>query len=170
MTGGAAAARTAVRPLGGADLEALAKLHRLCFPEDPWDRRALAGVLAMPGARGWLAESAAVEDGGPGAGGAGRAAGFLLVRAAADEAEVLTLGVAPQRRRAGIAGQLLSAALAALAAAGVRRLFLEVAVDNDAARALYEARGFAAVGRRAAYLPGPDGPRDALILACALDG
>ena len=102
--------------------------------------------------------------------GVGSAVGFLLVRAVADEAEILTLGVAPDRRRVGVGGSLLSAATRFLMEQGVRRLFLEVAVDNDAARRLYEARGFATVGRRPAYLPGPAGARDALVMACALDG
>ena len=46
---------------------------------------------------------------------------------------------------------LLRAALARAAAAGSARVFLEVAEDNAAARALYLRHGFAQVGRRPAY-------------------
>ncbi|SMF74398.1 [SSU ribosomal protein S18P]-alanine acetyltransferase [Tistlia consotensis] len=143
----------AVRRLAATDLEALAALHRRSFPHDPWNRRALAEILAMPGAGGWLALDVA-----------GRPLGFLLVRRAADEAEVLSLGVDPERRREGIGGRLLDAGLESLAAEGTARLFLEVAVDNPEAQALYRARGFVEVGRRPAYLSGPDGPRDALVM------
>lgn len=144
----------AAADLGSANLDALAELHARCFPHDPWSRRALAEVLAMPGAGGWLAW----DDPGP-------AVGFLLVRTAADEAEILTFGVAPERRRQGIGSQLLQVALVALEARAVARLFLEVAVDNDSARRLYQRLGFAEVGRRSAYLSTPAGPRDALVLA-----
>ena len=52
-------------------------------------------------------------------------------------------------RRGGIARDLLDATIAALAKDGMRALFLEVAEDNTAGRALYAAAGFTAVGRRA---------------------
>ncbi|MEX0759370.1 MAG: ribosomal protein S18-alanine N-acetyltransferase [Tistlia sp.] len=143
-----------VRPLAATDLDLLAGLHRDCFPHDPWNRRALAEVLAMPGAGGWLIAEAGES-----------ALGFLLVRRAADEAEILSFGVAPAHRREGLGGRLLETALAALAAQGAARLFLEVAIDNAAARRLYERLGFLQVGRRAGYLSAPDGPRDALVLA-----
>lgn len=145
-----------LRRIEATDLDALAALHARCFPEDPWDRRALAGILAMPGAGGWLAVEAAAP--------AGPALGFLLARRAAEEAEVLSLGVEPALRRRGLGRALLDAACALLGAEGVAELFLEVALDNRAARRLYAGSGFAEVGRRAGYLKGPQGPRDALIL------
>ena len=53
--------------------------------------------------------------------------------------------------------------------AGAVRLFLEVAEDNVAARALYERAGFGQIGRRKAYYAAPDGGRtDALVLALDL--
>jgi ribosomal-protein-alanine N-acetyltransferase len=46
----------------------------------------------------------------------------------------------------------------------VRRLFLEVAVDNAPAIGLYRAFGFTEEGRRRGYYQGPNGAVDALIL------
>ncbi len=97
--------------------------------------------------------------------------GFILSRAAADEAEVLTLVVAPRWRKRGIAGGLLARHLGRLAAAGTRALFLEVSEDNVPARALYKRAGFAEAGRRKAYYATPAGGTraDALILRKSLD-
>jgi [ribosomal protein S18]-alanine N-acetyltransferase len=78
-------------------------------------------------------------------------AGFVLSRVAAGEAEILTLAVAPEWRRRGIASSLLAPHLSGLAAIQVTRLFLEVGAENTAARALYANFGFAEVGERKAY-------------------
>jgi ribosomal-protein-alanine N-acetyltransferase len=54
--------------------------------------------------------------------------------------------------------------------AGADSMFLEVAVDNAPAIALYEAAGFAAVGRRPGYYDrGAAGRVDALILRLDLN-
>lgn len=92
-------------------------------------------------------------------------AGFVLARAAADEAEILTLAVVPAWRRRGLGAALLAAAQRRAASLGAAQLFLEVAADNDAARALYAGAGFEAVGLRRGYYAGG---RDALVLRRAL--
>ena len=59
----------------------------------------------------------------------------------------------------------------AAAARGAVRVFLEVADDNAAARALYARAGFVEAGRRPGYYAGADGERrDALLLALNLRG
>jgi len=77
--------------------------------------------------------------------------GFVLSRVAAGEAEILTMAVAPEWRRRGVATSLLAPHLSGLAAVRVNRLFLEVDVENTAARTLYANFGFAEVGERKAY-------------------
>ena len=52
-----------------------------------------------------------------------------------------------------------------LRAAGIRRLLLEVAEDNEAARRLYQAAGLVPVGRRPGYYRVGDAPIAALIMA-----
>lgn len=141
------------RPVAATDGALLAALHGEACPEAPWDEAWLGRLLAQPGVGGVVAS---VE---------GEPAGFILVRRAAEEAEILTLAVRPALARRGVGRQLVAAASAALAEAGVRRLVLEVAEANAPARALYAGFGFAEVGRRRGYY-GPG--RDALLLARAL--
>jgi [ribosomal protein S18]-alanine N-acetyltransferase len=129
------ALRTVVR----ADLPALARLHAQCFPEDAWDEAALAGILGMPGAQARLAEEV------------DRPLGLLFAIILREEAEILTLGVAPAAQRQGIARRLLDDLFTRAGEAGARRVVLEVAADNSAALALYETSGFGTVGIRHAY-------------------
>lgn len=131
-----------IRAFGGLELAAAEILHRQCFPADwdqPWSRQAFAEMLAMPGTFGLMAHRA------------GEAAGLVVVRVAADEAEVLTIGVRPDLRRAGIGAALMAAAVREAASRGAARLHLEVAEDNFAARRFYAGDGFEPVGRRAGY-------------------
>lgn len=143
---------TTLRPVGPFDLECLAALHAACFP-DPWSASAMAALLATPGCFGVLSITS------------GHLSGFLLARVAADEAEILSIGVLPDHRRQGIARQLLAEAASRARERGAARLFLEVAADNRAARALYLREGFAQVGRRPHYYRYGNRTIDALVLA-----
>jgi [ribosomal protein S18]-alanine N-acetyltransferase len=97
--------------------------------------------------------------------------GFLLARVVADEAELLTLAVAPQARRKGIGRRLVGQFLAAAGSRGAARAFLEVSAENPAARMLYRGMGFVEAGRRAGYFQGADGQSaDALVLSFNLQG
>ncbi|MBU6444289.1 MAG: GNAT family N-acetyltransferase [Alphaproteobacteria bacterium] len=127
-----------LRTVASADASLLAGLHAACFAEG-WSAAAISGLLSAPGAFAFLGE---IE---------GIAAGFVLARTAADEAEILTLAVAPDFRRRGLARALLRAAAAEAAKRRAAVLFLEVDSENIAARELYDALGFAEVGRRGAY-------------------
>jgi ribosomal-protein-alanine N-acetyltransferase len=124
----------------------MAAIHAAAFPPgESWGVDALGIQLDLPGVAGWV-------DG---------RGGMILVRRAADEMEVLTLAVLPAARRLGVATSLLDRALSWAAAEGVGIVFLEVAKDNAAARALYQRFDFAPVGRRRGYYPGG---KDALVL------
>lgn len=92
-------------------------------------------------------------------------AGYLMSRIAVDEAEVLTIVVAPALRMFGCAQRLLQDHLSRLAARRVQVVFLEVDAQNQAALALYRRNGFLEVGRRKAYYARADGDRaDALVM------
>ena len=83
----------------------------------------------------------------------------------AGEAEILTIAVDPAARRQGIATRLLATFLAEARARNAESVFLEVATDNAAARALYAAAGFRTAGVRRDYYLTPQGHRvDALVL------
>jgi len=77
--------------------------------------------------------------------------GFAIWRLAADEAEILTLGVIPKARRRGMAACLLGSLLVDAERCGAVALFLEVDGGNEDAIALYENAGFEVVGARARY-------------------
>lgn len=94
---------------------------------------------------------------------------FVLTRTIVDEAELLTLATDPAYRRKGLAAQTLRAAEVECAKAGATRMFLEVAEDNAAARALYSKAGYSQIGRRPGYyLPKDRAPIAALVLCKGL--
>jgi [ribosomal protein S18]-alanine N-acetyltransferase len=80
--------------------------------------------------------------------------GFVLSRLAADEAEILSIAIAPARRGRGFARPLLDLHLRRLAGLGAKAVFLEVDGQNAPARALYRRAGFHDVGRRQGYYQG----------------
>jgi [ribosomal protein S18]-alanine N-acetyltransferase len=94
----------------------------------------------------------------------GRVTGHLLSTCVVDEAEILTLAVHPAARRRGLGARLVTAAQAAWIRRGVSAAFLEVRVDNTAARALYQSTGWSEAGVRPRYYR--DGT-DALVLRWA---
>ncbi|MCR0983315.1 GNAT family N-acetyltransferase [Roseomonas populi] len=135
-----------------ADIPALAALHAEAFPPDErWGATAITTMLRLEGGFGFLAEGA----------------GFILARAVAGEAEILTLAVRPTARRQGLGARLLEAAVAEAARRGASALFLEVSEANGPARALYARAGAAEVGRRRRYYA--DGT-DALVLRIGPEG
>lgn len=136
--------------------EALAALHARCFKTPPpWSVEDFAAFLTDP-----LAFLLVEGD-----------AAFLLGRAVAGEAELLTLAVAPEARRRGLGRKLLARFQYQANLRGAERAFLEVSAENAPAIALYESAGFARVGQRRGYYQTPVGQRiDALVLARDLAG
>ena len=138
------------------DAGLMAAIHASCFPR-PWYEAAMAQFISGPGTLCLIAFS--VDDS------EGVAAGFLIARKAADEAELLTFGVGPTCRRMGLGRTLLQAAMTLLRASGTKRLFLEVETDNEAALHLYRSVGAQPVGHRADYY---EHGADAAIFSLAL--
>lgn len=150
--------RDTIETLRTADIELVARLHARCF-YDAWGPTMIRQVLEMPGAYGLVARR----------GGFGSIIGFALARVAADECELLSLGVDTAHRGRGVGTLLLSAAIARATAERARWFFLEVAEDNQPAQRLYRAYGLAGVGRRPDYYENADGTRThALTMRCAL--
>lgn len=137
----------------------ISRVHAGLFPK-AWDADAIQQMLNHPGSVGLVA-----------AGGTPRViGGFVLAQVAADEAEILTIGVAGPWQRHGIATRLVEGAMRAAKKAGAARIFLEVGRRNASAMALYTKAGFAAAGERKGYYTLPDGSQeDAIILRAVLD-
>ena len=134
-------AQPRLAPAAPQDAVAMAALHAKAFQRG-WGENEFERLLAEPNI---LADRATV----------GRdLIAFSLSRLAADEAEILSIAVAPAWRRRGLAARLLELHLRRLAGRGVARLFLEVDESNIAARRLYARVHFRDVGRRPAYYAG----------------
>lgn len=151
------APKMAVQRATLADAPLMTAIHAHSFdgPSDrPWDEAAMARFVASPGVI-CLIGAATGKDAG----------GLLIARRAADEAELLTLGVMPACRRTGLGRALLTRAMDDLRASGAAQIFLEVADGNAGALALYRSLGAGPVGRRPGYYE--DGT-DATIFSLAL--
>ncbi len=132
----------------------ISTLHGVCFGREAgtsWNAGSVAALLAMPGAFAFIAG----RDDNP--------VGFVLARLAADEAEIITIGVIPKARRQGVATALLERTIDR-AADGGARIFLEVAADNPAAIDFYRTHGFKTCGARPGYYRRRHGPVDGHIM------
>jgi ribosomal-protein-alanine N-acetyltransferase len=136
------------------DVDTLARLHATSFA-DAWSAEWIAKLLAQPGTFAFA--------------GGGEAGGFVLVRTAGGEAEILTLAVAPAARRRGIGSSLVLAACQQAQEMGAEAVFLEVGRANEPAKSLYTQLGFRMVGRRRGYYQRSGGSNeDALIFRVKL--
>lgn len=132
----------------------MAAIHRACFPHRAWSAEEIEVLANQAGAHVLASEDHR---------------GFLIARAVLDEAELLTIAVAPAARRAGIARALLMRLSQQLQRSGVTELFLEVGANNHPALALYKGLGFAVTGTRPGYYKSSEGvAEDALLMRAAL--
>lgn len=88
--------------------------------------------------------------------------GAALLEVLVPEAELHSLAVLPGKRRRGLGAALLKSALSAARKRGATEMFLEVRRSNQAAIALYERAGFAALSVRRGYYSHPR--EDALVM------
>ena len=119
-------------------LNKLADLHKLCFPHKPWTANDFRDLKKSG------CEIVASEN------------GFIVWRTIADESEIITIGVHPAARGAGIATAMLTLMEHETKKAGAKTIFLEVSAENAPAIALYKKCGFIQNGRRPKYYDGVD--------------
>src|SRR5262249_4598611 len=149
-----------IRSCGLQHAGELALLHASLF-DDAWGAATFKELLADPGTLAFAA--------GPGGTGAEEAPalwGLVVGRVAVGEAELLALAVARDHQRLGIGGRLIEKLCRVAGKRGARRLYLEVAESNGAARALYGGLGFAEIGRRRGYYVHPGAPLEDAINMC----
>jgi tRNA threonylcarbamoyladenosine biosynthesis protein TsaB len=138
--------------VGPAAAKLLAELHGESFATR-WSETAFGEMLAVPGTQAILISSQ------------NNPMGFVLFRRAADEAEILTICTRPAFRQKGHGKLLMQHLEKLLNSEGVKSLFIEVAVSNQAALALYASSGFEKAGTRKNYYERGDGSReDAFIM------
>lgn len=128
-------------PMSAAHIDALMPFEQDMFGTEAWTRSGYQHELADARYRYYVAAE------GP----AGELLGWAGIRILDAEAEILTVGVVPAARRAGVARRMLDVLLAEAFRRAATEVFLEVRVDNAAARALYLREGFEEVGIRRGY-------------------
>ncbi|PVB61299.1 ribosomal protein S18-alanine N-acetyltransferase [Labrenzia sp. 011] len=138
------------------DLPKIAEIHAASFAHN-WNVDELGRMKAQDGVTFLVARRASPY-------GTRGALGFLILRTAADEAEVITIAVNARQRGRGIGKKLMEAGLFRLYAERCRHLFLEVDAANDSALLLYRGLGFKEVGRRKGYYGDSDGDGTALVM------
>lgn len=116
----------------------LENLHKACFPNKPWSASDFADLKKSG------CDIIASQN------------GFVVWRVVADEAEIITIGVHPDARKSGIASAMLAIIENDIKKRGGKKIFLEVAENNEPARKLYEANGYKKIGVRHKYYDGID--------------
>ncbi|WP_328855588.1 ribosomal protein S18-alanine N-acetyltransferase [Microbispora hainanensis] len=123
------------------DLPAVMDIERTTFPADAWSEAMMRGELAdQPRTRHYVV--AELGD---------RVVGYAGLAAAGDQADVQTIAVLADHRRAGVGTALMNELLTEAARRGAVSVFLEVRADNPPAQAMYERFGFRRLGLRRSY-------------------
>lgn len=136
----------------------VAALHMRLF-NPPWDEAAVVPLLAAPAAVAFVARVGIPPT----------TVGFVIGQVAADMAEIISIGVAESWQQRGLGRVLFGAFTRAVARAGAKRLFLDVAADNTSALALYKRMDCVEVGRRKAYYVRHEAPSvDAIVMSKAI--
>jgi ribosomal-protein-alanine N-acetyltransferase len=142
--------RHSVRPMTETDLP---RIHRieLASYDHPWSLGNFADSLHA-GYSMWVREAG------------GEVIGYYVMMAAAGEAHLLNLTIAPLWRRHGLGRDLLDHCVARARDHRADCLFLEVRMSNVAAIGLYRDSGFADLAVRRDYYPARGRREDALIM------
>ncbi len=150
--------RVSILWAGISDAAELARLHAQLF-NPSWGVAAFEQMLAHPGSLSLIAR----------AGQPMTTVGFVVGQVAADEAEILSIGVVKEGQRCGTGRALVQAFGRAARKADASGMYLEVGVGNVAAVALYRSLGFEESGRRKGYYQHQGAlPEDAVTMALVL--
>lgn len=96
--------------------------------------------------------------------------GYWVAMPGVDEMHLLNITVAPAWQGRGLAVAMLDRLVAECGRRGLTQLWLEVRVSNERAREVYRRYGLAEVGRRRAYYPVQQGPREDAVLMSLVVG
>ena len=121
----------AIRPYEARDFAALHRLDQKCFlPGIAYSKWSLQYFLKLPAADCLVAEEAKHIN------------GFILAEENPPLAHIITLDVAPEKRRSGLGSALLNAMEKQLREHQVRSVLLETSVDNESGIAFWEHHGY----------------------------
>lgn len=133
-----------ITPLTHRDSQAASLLHQNAFFKG-WGKSEFDELLANPCIHGLKTEDHH------------ELSGYILWREVLDEAEILTLVVAPSFQRKGQASLLLNALFEITQKKNITILYLEVAEDNLIAQSFYKKNGFTFLSERKNYYRREDG-------------
>ncbi len=145
------ALRPQFAPMRTVDLDEVTALERRIYAF-PWTRGNFSDSLES-GYSAWLMKVDGVLI------------GYAVMMQAHDEAQLLNISIAPERRRAGLGSALLHHLVAVAQERGAGRMVLEVRSSNVPGLAFYRRHGYKRIGERRGYYPAEHGREDALVLA-----
>jgi ribosomal-protein-alanine acetyltransferase len=124
-------------------LDKLYEIEAQCFNQEAFTKRQIAYLLTDYNTIGLVAKVN------------GDIAGFIISRVEIENdtfyGHIITINVAPNYRRKGIASKMLKETEAILKEKGITECRLEVREDNSAALKLYQNRGYQKIGRLEKY-------------------
>lgn len=138
------------------DAATLSRIHGEAFARQ-WGDGEFASLVSQASVFGYIAcPEGRARD---------KAAGFVLCREAAGEAEILSIAISSRSRRTGLGWRLMRSAIQEAVRRGAEEMFLEVDETNVGAVALYTRLDFVKVGeRRGYYANGDTGRTTALVM------
>lgn len=130
-----------LRDLTIEDLDQILLIEQDLFGVTAWSRELFLDEISRLGSSRWykvLCENDLII-------------GYVGMAITGSSADIQTIAVISEKQRAGHGAQLLELALAKAKELGVTQIFLEVAVENEAAIKLYQRFGFEQISIRPNY-------------------
>lgn len=145
--------RFLIREYQSADFDRLCRIEQNCFsPGMAFTPPTLSGFIGQPNAFTLVAEAGGKSETPEPT--AAWLAGFLVgEKLRRSVGRFIALDVAPEARRQGVATALLTAGEERLRIDGCRQVYLETAVNNEAALSLYRQRGYRVLKTLCDYYP-----------------
>lgn len=150
-----------ISELGVSGATLLAEIYDLSFQEGSeqhWDKKAFEALFKIAGTTSYIVEKNETPI------------GFVMLRKLHDEAEIITFCILPKWCNNGYATVLLEWVKDRLQQQAIKRVFLEVRQNNEAAIRLYNKCSFEQIGRREGYYSNHSGKKiDAIVMQINLD-
>ncbi|WP_051173102.1 ribosomal protein S18-alanine N-acetyltransferase [Thermodesulfobacterium hveragerdense] len=126
------------------DLEFIALTEKELFKDDPWDYTRLLSEFKNSFSQIWVLTKEKEK------------LGYLVFRMILDEAELLRIGIKKEHQNKGLGTYFLKDFLNYLKQQGVKKVHLELKIDNHPALKLYQKMGFQKVYVRKNYYQSSD--------------
>jgi ribosomal-protein-alanine N-acetyltransferase len=138
-----------IRPYRPVDFDRLWEIDQLCFPVGiAYSQMELNGFVMRRNAIILVAE--VLSNGGDSE---MRIVGYAVAQPSRKTGRIFTLDILPEARRLGLGSKLLQECEQRLRAVGCGEVYLETAVDNDAALRLYHKAGYQIIRTLPDYYP-----------------